>query len=65
MRGSSHVPAPVSGTSPRWTKFHANRAPVLARRMSHCELNSAPMPTAGPSIAPIVGLRAWAMGHQW
>ena len=64
MRGSSHVPAPVSGTRPRWTKFQANRAFGLARRMSHCEVNSAPMPTAGPSIAPIVGLRDWAIGHQ-
>ena len=26
MRGSSHVPAPVSGTRPRCTKFQANRA---------------------------------------
>lgn len=37
---------------------------MLATRRSHCDENSAPIPTAGPSMAPIVGLRAWAIGHH-
>ena len=44
--GSSHEPAPVSGTSPRWAKFQANRARVETIRTSHWLVNSAPMPTA-------------------
>ena len=55
-RGSSHVPAPVSGTRPRCTKIQPKRARVDAMRTSHWLVNSAPMPIAGPSMAPITGL---------
>ena len=59
------MPAPVSGTSPRWTKFHPNRAFVEASRRSHCDVNSAPIPTAGPSTAQIVGFGHCTIGHHW
>ena len=44
--GSSQLPAPVSGTSPRCAKFHAKRVRGVMKRTSHWLENSAPMPTA-------------------
>ena len=54
----------MSGTSPRCAKFQAKRARELAIRTSHWLVNSAPMPTAAPSIAPITGFGQATSGHQ-
>ena len=54
-RGRIHVPAPVSGTRPRCTNTQPNRARGVAMRTSHIDVNSAPMPIAGPSMAHTIG----------
>ena len=63
MRGSSSVPAPVSGTRPRRTNTHPNRAEVVAMRTSHCVASSTPRPTAGPSTAAITGFGHATIDH--
>ncbi len=62
-RGSSHEPAPVSGTRPRCTKFQAMRARLVMMRTSAWVTNSAPIPTAGPSTAAITGFGHAISGH--
>src|SRR6476620_11259072 len=62
-RGSSHEPAPVSGTRPRWTKFQAMRARLVMMRTSAWVTNSAPIPTAGPSTAALIGRRVGQVGQ--
>jgi hypothetical protein len=55
-RGRIHVPAPVSGTRPRCTNTQPNFERAVAMRTSHIDVNSAPIPMAGPSIAHTIGL---------
>ena len=47
--------APVSGTMPRSGNTQPKRAFSDAMRMSHCAVHSAPMPTAAPFTAAMVG----------
>ena len=54
----------MSGTRPRWAKFQAKRARLETMRTSHWLVNSAPMPTANPSMAPITGTGHCTRGHH-
>ena len=63
MRGRRKLPAPVSGTRPRFTKIQPSLARSLAMRTSAWVANSTPIPTAAPSMAAITGFGHWTMGH--
>ena len=64
-RGSSHVPAPVSGTRPRCTKFQPKRGPGRWRCASRSATSSStPMPTAAPSTAAMNGFGDRTIGHH-
>ena len=56
MRGRNQ-PDAASGTMPRRAKTKPKRAVSDARRMSIGSVIVAPMPTAGPLIAPMIGFR--------
>src|SRR5277367_6216710 len=49
----------ASGTTPRRTNTNPIRALSAATRMSHCIGSVIPIPTAGPLIAAMIGLRTF------
>ncbi|WRL65068.1 hypothetical protein U6N30_05060 [Blastococcus brunescens] len=62
-RGRNHDDA-ASGTMPTRPKTNPKRADSAAMRMSIGRVSVAPMPTAGPLIAAITGLRSAANGSD-